>query len=140
VRLVNQIQDGRAPPLERVHRWVDVSKTNLTRESVRPAQRFGSEPCQVIDVVRSALGEQRAQDRIREHLRIEQLLNPVQGLLSPSMLVQTSQLQLRGNIDLCRLVAVPRGKPPLAPRDRRHRAISGPHGRPSHMHEQQEHL
>lgn len=72
----------------------DVSKTNLARESVRAAQRFRSERCQVIDVMRSSLREQRAQDRIREHLRVEQLLNPVQGLLAAGMLVQTSLLTL----------------------------------------------
>jgi hypothetical protein len=42
----------------------------------------------VIDVIRLTLAEQRLQQRIREDLRVEGVLEPVQSLLAPGVLVE----------------------------------------------------
>jgi hypothetical protein len=66
----------------------DVLKAKVAREAVGPAERFGREPGQVLDVMRSPLREQGLQQRIGDDLGVEQLLKPVQRLLASGMLVQ----------------------------------------------------
>src|SRR5262249_62352611 len=67
----------------------DVLKAELAREAVRPAERFRREPCQVLDMMRFALGEQNLQHRICENLGVEQFFEALQRLLSASMFVKT---------------------------------------------------
>jgi hypothetical protein len=55
----------------------DVLKSQLARESIRPAERLGREPGQVIDVMRPPLGKQDFQDRVCKDFVVEDFLNPV---------------------------------------------------------------
>jgi len=66
-----------------------VIEAQLASESVRPTERRRSEPGQVIDMLGPALGEQGLQQRIGEDLRVEQLLEAVQCLLSAGVIVET---------------------------------------------------
>ena len=67
-------------------------KAEFAGESVGSAERFRREPRQVVDVMRTPFGEQRFQDRVRENLRVEQLLEAVKRLVSARMLVQASHV------------------------------------------------
>src|SRR5262245_63483336 len=65
----------------------DALKAQFAGEPIGSSERFRSEPRQVIDVVRSALGEHVFQDRIREDLLVEHLLEAMKGLIPDRMLV-----------------------------------------------------
>src|SRR5262245_23224387 len=64
----------------------DVLKAQFAGESVGPSERFCGEPGQVVDMMRSPLGEHCAQDRIGEDLRVEQLFEAMQRLFPAGML------------------------------------------------------
>lgn len=66
----------------------DVLKTEPGGEAIRAAKRLGCEPCQVLDVGRHALGKHVLQNRVGERLRVEQLLERVQCLVSARVLVK----------------------------------------------------
>jgi hypothetical protein len=67
----------------------DVLETKFVREAVGPAERFGREPGQVVDVMRSPLREQGRQRWIGKGFRVEDLLQAVQRLVAPGMFIQT---------------------------------------------------
>ena len=56
-----------------------VPEAELPGEAVSPAEGLRGEPCQVLHVVRLARAEQRPQQRVGEHARVEVILEPVQA-------------------------------------------------------------
>ncbi len=67
----------------------DVLETKFAREAVGSAERFGREPRQVVDVMRSPLREQGLQHWVGKSFRVEDLLQAVQRLVASAMFVQT---------------------------------------------------
>ena len=67
----------------------DVLEAEFAREPIWAAERLAGEPRQMIDVGRHALDEHRLEQRIGEHLVVEQLLEPMQTLITAGMLIET---------------------------------------------------
>ena len=63
-------------------------ETQLAGEAIRAAKRLGREGREVVDVLGPALAEELDQERVREDLRVEPLLELVDRGLSPGVLVQ----------------------------------------------------
>jgi hypothetical protein len=65
-----------------------VLEPELAREAVGPAKRFNGERRQVVDVIGLTLSEERNQQRVGKHLRVEDLFQTVDGRLSSCALEQ----------------------------------------------------
>jgi hypothetical protein len=67
----------------------EVLKTEPLGEARRSSEGLCREPGQVLDVMRLSFAEQRLQDRIGQHLGVEDLLQAVQPLITAAMLVES---------------------------------------------------
>ncbi|SRR6266566_1887975 len=95
-RLVRRLHVEGHEPLPLVVRDLQVAvhidqvlKTKLRVKRSGPPNNSAVKPGQVIDVIWSPLREQRLQHWIGKDLRVEQLLEAVQRLVSPCVLIQT---------------------------------------------------
>jgi hypothetical protein len=62
-----------------------VGEPELAAETVRTAERLGSERRQVIDVLWLAGTEERLKKRVRQHRRVERVLQSVEAFLAAGM-------------------------------------------------------
>ena len=86
-----QLDEAPALPLEDLQVPVDgdqVAEAQLPRKAVRAAERLGRKRGQAVHVVRSALAEQRLQDRIGHDLAVEDLIEAVDRLFTARVLVE----------------------------------------------------